>query len=147
MKIPVYMDYAATTPVDPRVVEAMSGCLGVDGAFANPSSNHAPGRTAAALVEQARAQVAQLIDAAPRELVWTSGATEANNLALIGTARFRARRGRHIITARTEHPAVLDSCRYLESQGGHVTYLQPDSQGIIDPGAVESDGGLLGILP
>jgi cysteine desulfurase len=104
----VYLDNAATTPVDPRVVEAMLTCLGVGGDFANPSAiGHAPGRRARARVEQARAQVAALVGAEAAQVVWTSGATEADNLALLGAARFYLARGRHLVTSRTEHPAVL----------------------------------------
>jgi cysteine desulfurase len=134
----VYLDNAATTPVDPRVVEVMRECLGPDGDFANPSSvGHAPGRRARARVEQARAQVAALVGAAPEQVVWTSGATEADNLAIFGAARFHRARGRHVVTSRTEHPAVLDPCRQLEREGFEVTYLKPGADGIVTPGQVE----------
>ncbi len=133
MKRPVYLDYAATTPVDPRVAEVMAGCLTRDGVFANPASAHGPGRAARERVEQARAQVAELIGAEPRELIFTSGATESNNLAIAGAARFHARRGRHIVTSRTEHKAVIDVCRALERDGFEVTWLVPDASGIIAP--------------
>jgi cysteine desulfurase len=133
----MYLDYAATTPVDRAVADAMCACLRSTDAFANPSSaTHAAGRRAAEVVERARDQVAGLINAAPSAIIWTSGATEADNLALIGAARFRAARGKHLVTAVTEHPAVLDSCRFLETQGYEVTYLRPDHLGILDPEAV-----------
>jgi cysteine desulfurase len=135
----VYLDNAATTPMDPRVVEAMATCLGVDGDFANPSAiGHAPGRRARARVEQAREEVASLVGARPAQVIWTSGATEADNLALLGAARFYRSRGQHIVTARTEHPAVLDACRQLEREGFAVTYLVPGSDGIVEPAQVES---------
>jgi len=139
MRLPVYFDYAASTPVDERVIDAMSDCLRDPEGFGNPiSSYHRLGRQAAEKVDDSRAMVAALINATPDSLVWTSGATESDNLALIGAARFRSRAGRHIITAITEHPAVLDTCRYLESQGFRVTYLQPDANGIISPEAVRA---------
>jgi len=135
----VYLDNAATTPVDPRVIEAMLECCGPEGDFANPSAvAHEPGRRARARVEQARAEVAGVVGAAPEQVVWTSGATEADNLALFGAARFHRNRGRHIVTSRTEHPAVLDPCRQLEREGFEVTYLRPDPQGIVEPGQVEA---------
>lgn len=135
----VYLDNAATTPVDPRVIEAMLECCGPEGDFANPSAvAHEPGRRARARVEQARAEVAELVGAAPEQVVWTSGATEADNLALFGAARFHRSRGRHIVTSRTEHPAVLDPCRQLEREGFEVTYLRPDAEGIVAPGQVEA---------
>jgi cysteine desulfurase len=134
----VYLDNAATTPVDPRVVEVMRECLGMDGDFANPSSvGHLPGRRARARVERARAQVAALVGAAPEQVVWTSGATEADNLAIFGAARFHRSRGRHIVTSRTEHPAVLDPCRQLEREGFEVTWLEPGADGIVAPARVE----------
>jgi cysteine desulfurase len=133
----IYLDNAATTAVDPRVIAAMNECLGEDGDYANPSSaNHAPGRGAGARVERARADVAALVNAVPEQIVFTSGATEANNLALLGVARFNANRARHIVTSRTEHPAVLDACRQLEREGFAVTYLQPDAGGCVDPAQV-----------
>jgi cysteine desulfurase len=135
----VYLDNAATTPVDPRVIEAMSTCLGVDGDFANPSATgHAPGRRARARVEQARQEVANLVGARPAQVIWTSGATEADNLAVLGAARFYRSRGQHVVTARTEHPAVLDACRQLEREGFIVTYLVPGRDGIIEPAQIES---------
>jgi cysteine desulfurase len=139
MKLPVYFDHAASTPVDERVVDAMSDCLRDASMIANPVSDYHPlGRRAAERVEEARAQVAATVNAEPDALIWTSGATEADNLALIGAARFRASMGRHIVTSITEHPAVLDTCRSLESEGFRVTYLAPDANGIIDPQAVDA---------
>jgi cysteine desulfurase len=135
----VYLDNAATTPVDPRVIEVMSTCLGVDGDFANPSATgHAPGRRARARVEQARQEVANLVGARPAQVIWTSGATEADNLALLGAARFYRSRGQHVVTARTEHPAVLDAYRQLEREGFIVTYLVPGRDGIVEPAQIES---------
>jgi cysteine desulfurase len=134
----VYLDNAATTAVDPRVIEAMCGCLGEDGDFANPSSvSHAPGRRARERVEEARAQVAALVGADPSGVVFTSGATESDNLAVLGAARFYRARGRHVVTSRTEHPAVLAACRQLEREDFEVTYLRPGSNGIVEPGQVE----------
>ncbi|MGD8378541.1 MAG: IscS subfamily cysteine desulfurase [Gammaproteobacteria bacterium] len=129
----IYLDYAATTPVDARVAEAMTGFMTAGGCFGNPASSHAAGRAAAAAVRQAREQVAGLIGARPEEIVWTSGATEADNLALKGAARARMDRGRHIVTMRTEHKAVLDTCRALEREGFEVTYLTPPADGILPP--------------
>ena len=129
---PIYLDYAATTPVDPLVVEAMNECLGSGGEFANPASaTHLPGRRALVRVEHARAQVAGLIGADPSEIIFTSGATESNNLALLGIARANADRGRHIVSSRIEHRAVLDPCRRLEKDGFALSYLQPDRAGRI----------------
>jgi cysteine desulfurase len=130
---PVYLDYAATSPVDPSVAAAMSQCLTRDGVFGNPSSMHQHGRLARERVEQARGQVAALIHVQPQQLVWTSGATESNNLAILGTARASAKRGRHLITARTEHKSVLDSCHRLEHEGFQVTYLDTERDGLIAP--------------
>ncbi len=134
MRTPVYLDYSATTPVDPRVVEAMVGCLSMDGVFGNPASrSHAYGWQAEQAVEHARLQLAELIGADPREIVFTSGATESDNLALKGAAHFHRERGRHIITSSIEHKAVLDSCRHLETEGFEVTYLAPEPSGEIAP--------------
>jgi cysteine desulfurase len=130
---PVYLDYAATSPVDARVAAAMSECLTLEGAFGNPSSLHAHGRRARERVEHARAQAATLIHAEPQQLVWTSGATESNNLAILGTARAAARRGRHLVSARTEHKAVIDPLHRLEHEGFQVTWLDTDAHGLIDP--------------
>jgi len=133
----VYLDYAATTPVDPSVARAMAASLGVDGDFGdfgNPASTtHAFGARAAMHVERARSQVADMIGAAPEEIVFTSGATESINLAILGVARANTSRGRHIVTSRIEHKAVLDSCKRLEKDGFTVTYLTPDRRGYLDP--------------
>src|SRR5215472_2815873 len=130
----VYLDYAATTPVDPAVARAMAQCLTAEGVFANPSSLvHGPGRAAAALIESARAQVAALVGADPAEIVFTSGATESDNLAILGSARAGAGRGRHIVSARTEHKAVLDPCRHLDKEGFSVSWLTPGRSGRIEP--------------
>ncbi|MGY0217195.1 IscS subfamily cysteine desulfurase [Endozoicomonadaceae bacterium StTr2] len=138
MKCPIYLDYSATTPVDPRVAKAMADCLTLDGNFGNPASrSHLFGWKAEEAVENARRQVAELINADPREIVWTSGATESDNLAIKGAAHFYQKKGKHIITSRIEHKAVLDTCRQLEREGFEVTYLDPDSDGIIQPEAVE----------
>ena len=132
MKLPIYLDYAATTPVDPQVAEKMCACLTMDGNFANPASrSHLYGWQAEEAVELARRQVADLVGADPREIVWTSGATESDNLAIKGVAHAFAERGRHLITSQIEHKAVLDSCRQLEREGFEVTYLKPDAAGLI----------------
>jgi len=137
VKNTIYLDYAATTPVDPRVAKEMMQYMLPDGHFGNPaSSSHSYGWTAEKAVDQARAYVANLINADPREIIWTSGATEADNLAIKGIARFHKNRGRHIITSSVEHKAILDSCRYLEKEGFEVTYLDPQKNGIIDPADV-----------
>ncbi|MET4708586.1 IscS subfamily cysteine desulfurase [Endozoicomonas lisbonensis] len=139
MKLPIYLDYSATTPVDPRVAEKMSQCLVAEGNFGNPASrSHVFGWKAEEAVEDARRNVADLLGADPREIVWTSGATESDNLAIKGVAHFYAKKGKHIITSRIEHKAVLDTCRQLEREGYEVTYLDPDSDGIITPEMVES---------
>lgn len=139
MKLPIYFDYSATTPVDSRVAEKMADCLTNDGNFGNPASrSHAYGWQAEAAAEEARAQVAALLNADPREIVWTSGATEANNLAIKGCAHFNQKKGKHVITSKIEHKAVLDTCRQLEREGFEVTYLDPDAEGIIHPEAVEA---------
>ena len=132
----VYLDYAATTPVDPAVAEAMAQCLGRDGDFANPSSAHRFGRAAAHRVETARTQIAERIGAAADSIIITSGATESDNLALQGVMHACRERGDHLITARTEHKAVLDTAAALERQGFEVTYLDCDSDGLIDPDAL-----------
>ena len=135
----IYLDYAATTPVDPAVVRAMSACMGPEGDFGNAGSvTHRFGHRAAARVEAARVQVASLLSADPDEIIFTSGATESNNLAVLGIARANADRGRHIVTSRTEHKAVLDPCKRLEKEGFSVTYLTPDRSGRIDPEAVRA---------
>jgi len=137
MRKPIYLDYLATTPVDPAVVEKMVQCLSMDGNFGNPASrSHIYGWKAEEAVENARRQVADLIGADPREIVWTSGATESDNLAIKGVAHFHRERGRHIVTSSIEHKAVLDTCHWLEGEGFELTYLSPDSGGIITPAAV-----------
>lgn len=137
MQFPIYLDYSATTPVDPRVAEKMSKCLTLDSNFGNPASrSHMFGWKAEEAVETARRQVADLINCDPREIVWTSGATEADNLAIKGAAHFYSKKGKHIITSKIEHKAVLDSCRQLEREGYEVTYLDPSKAGIITPEAV-----------
>jgi cysteine desulfurase len=148
---PVYLDHAATTPVDPRVAAAMAQCLTAEGEFGNPgSAGHSYGAAAAALVETARGQVAAAAGASAAEVIWTSGATEANNLAIFGVAEYYREEGRHIITARTEHKAVLDPCRELERRGWRVTYLAPDPGGLIHPdqvaGALQPDTVLVSIM-
>ena len=132
MRKPIYLDYLATTPADPRVVEKMVQCLTLDGNFGNPASrSHIYGWKAEEAVEGARRQLADLLNADPREIVWTSGATEADNLAIKGVAQYHADKGRHIVTSTIEHKAVLDSCHYLEGQGFEVTYLAPDPDGLV----------------
>jgi len=139
MKLPVYMDYSATTPVDPRVAESMMACLTPDGVFGNPASrSHQYGWDAEKLVEEARQNIANLVNADPKEIVWTSGATESDNLAIKGVAHFYKKRGKHIITSKTEHKAVLDSCRQLEREGFEVTYMDPEPSGLIDLGKLEA---------
>lgn len=134
----IYLDYAATTPMDPKVAERMAACLTLDGLFANPASTHAPGREARAAVEQARGQVAALVNAKPQEIVFTSGATEADNLAIKGVAHFERAHGKHIVTSRIEHKAVLDACKQLEREGFEVTWLKPDADGLIQPESVRA---------
>ena len=132
MKMPLYLDYSATTPVDPRVAKLMCDCLTQEGNFGNPASrSHVYGWQAEEAVENARRQVADLINADPREIVWTSGATESDNLAIKGVAQFYHKKGKHIITSKIEHKAVLDTCRQLERDGYEVTYLEPTTEGII----------------
>ena len=133
MSNPIYMDYSSTTPVDPRVAKKMVECLTMEGNFGNPASrSHTYGWQAEAAVDKARQQVADLVGADTREIVWTSGATESNNLALKGIAHFYEKRGKHIITLRTEHKAILDTCRQLEREGFEVTYLDPMPNGLLD---------------
>ncbi|MDJ0927784.1 MAG: aminotransferase class V-fold PLP-dependent enzyme [Gammaproteobacteria bacterium] len=146
----IYLDYAASTPVDPDVAARISALLKSQLGAANPSATHRPGRAAAAVIEHARQQVADLIGAQAGEIVWTSGATESDNLAIIGAAHFQQGRGRHVITSTTEHPAVLESCRALERDGFKVTYLRPDDAGLLDPdivaAAVTADTILLSVM-
>ena len=133
MLTPTYMDYSATTPVDKRVAEKMAKYLTIEGDFGNPASrSHYYGWQAEKAVDEARSQVASLVGADSREIVWTSGATESNNLAIKGIANFYHKRGKHIITLKTEHKAVLDTCRQLEREGFEVTYLEPLSNGLLD---------------
>jgi cysteine desulfurase len=132
MRMPVYLDYAATTPVDPRVAQVMSECLTLDGNFGNPASrSHLIGWKAEEAVEMARRDVADLVKCDPREIIWTSGATESDNLALKGVAHASRERGRHIVTSSIEHKAVLDSVKQLEMEGFEITRLRPDSHGIV----------------
>ncbi len=139
MKFPIYLDYSATTPVDPRVAEKMCACLTPEGVFGNPASrSHAFGWAAEQLVDEARANVAALVGADPREIIWTSGATESDNLAIKGAAHFYQKQGRHIITLKTEHKAVLDTCRQLEREGFEVSYLDVQPSGLLDLGVLES---------
>jgi len=149
MKLPIYMDYSATTPVDPRVGAAMIPYLTEK--FGNPASrSHAYGWEAEAAVERAREQVAALVNADPKEIVWTSGATESNNLALKGAANFYASKGKHIITVQTEHKAILDTVRELERQGFSATYLAPEANGLIDleklKAAIRTDTILVSVM-
>ncbi|MCP4429549.1 MAG: IscS subfamily cysteine desulfurase [Gammaproteobacteria bacterium] len=132
MKLPIYLDYSATTPIDARVAAKMAEYLTIDGEFGNPASrSHEFGWKAEQAVDLARKQVAELVNADPREIIWTSGATESDNLAIKGAAHFYRKKGNHIITVKTEHKAVLDSCRQLEREGFEVTYLDPDENGLI----------------
>jgi len=133
VKTPIYLDYSATTPVDPRVAEKMCSYLTPQGEFGNPASrSHVFGWHADEAVEKARADVAALVNADPREIIWTSGATESDNLAIKGAAHFYQKQGKHIVTVKTEHKAVLDSCRQLEREGFEVTYLDPEDTGLLD---------------
>jgi cysteine desulfurase len=139
MKLPIYLDYSATTPVDPRVAEKMCACLTPSGAFGNPASrSHHFGWEAEKLVDEARNNVAALINADAKEIVWTSGATESNNLAIKGAAHFYKQKGNHIITLKTEHKAVLDTCRQLEREGFEVTYLDVMPNGLVDHAVFEA---------
>lgn len=133
MKLPIYFDYAATTPVDPRVAEKMMQYLTPEGIFGNPASrSHHFGWEAEKAVEEAREQVAALLNCDAKDIVWTSGATESDNLAIKGVAHFYHGKGKHIITCKTEHKAVLDTCRQLEREGFEITYLEPEANGLID---------------
>lgn len=137
-KRPIYMDYAATTPMDPRVAKKMMEYMTPDGEFGNPASrSHPYGWNAEAAVEEARKNVAALVNANPKEIIWTSGATESDNLAIKGAAHFYHKKGKHIITCKTEHKAVLDSCRQLEREGYEVTYLDPEPTGLVNLGKLE----------
>ncbi len=139
MHNPIYLDYAATTPVDPLVAERMAACLTLDGNFGNPASrSHLIGWKAEEAVEEARRQVADLVHCDPREIVWTSGATESDNLAIKGAAHSQRTRGSHLITSSIEHKAVLDTFAHLQGEGFEVTYLAPDASGIVSPASVEA---------
>jgi len=132
-KKPIYLDYSATTPIDERVVTEMLKYMGPESSFGNPASrSHSFGWTAEAAVETARKHIADLVGANPKEIIFTSGATESNNLAIKGVAHFNQKRGKHIVTCKTEHKAVLDSCRQLEREGFEVTYLDPMENGLVD---------------
>lgn len=132
MTKPIYLDYAATTPLDPRVAEKMWECLTLEGDFGNPSSSHVFGLSAKNLIDMARAHVADLIHAEPTDIIFTGSATESINLALKGAAELYHRKGKHIVTCKTEHKAVLDTCQQLEKQGYHITYLSPLPSGMLD---------------
>ncbi len=139
MKLPIYFDYSATCPVDNRVAEKMVQYMTMDGTFGNPASrSHRFGWQAEEAVDHAREQVAELLNADPREIVFTSGATESDNLAIKGAAHFYGKKGKHVITCKTEHKAVLDPCRQLEREGYEVTYLEPEENGIIDFAKLEA---------
>ncbi|MBY8088142.1 IscS subfamily cysteine desulfurase [Vibrio fluvialis] len=139
MKLPIYLDYSATCPVDPRVAEKMVQCMTMDGNFGNPASrSHRYGWQAEEAVDTAREQIADLLNADPREIVFTSGATESDNLAIKGVAHFYHKQGKHIITCKTEHKAVLDTTRQLEREGFEVTYLEPETNGLIDLNKLEA---------
>jgi cysteine desulfurase len=149
MNLPIYLDYSATTPVDPRVAEKMMPYLTAQ--FGNPASrSHQLGWEAEKAVEEARAQVAALVNANPKEIAWTSGATESDNLAIKGVAHFYHKKGKHIVTSKTEHKAVLDTCRQLEREGFEVTYLAPESNGLIDlkklEAAIRDDTTLVSLM-
>ena len=151
LKLPIYLDYSATTPVDDRVAQAMMKCLTLDGNYGNPASrSHSFGWSAEKAVEEARKNVAALINANPKEIIWTSGATESDNLAIKGAAHFYQKNGKHIITCKTEHKAVLDTCRQLEREGFEVTYLEPKNTGLIDledlKAAIRDDTILVSIM-
>ena len=133
LSIPIYLDYSATTPVDERVAKAMSECLTKEGTFGNPASrSHPYGWDSEKLIDEARINVANLLGADKREIIWTSGATESDNLAIKGAAYFYKEKGNHLITLSTEHKAVLDTMRFLESEGFEVTYLDPKDNGLVD---------------
>lgn len=151
VKVPIYLDYSATTPVDERVAQAMMECLTKEGNYGNPASrSHVFGWNADKAVEEARKNVADLINANPKEIIWTSGATESDNLAIKGAAHFYQKNGKHIITCKTEHKAVLDTCRQLEREGYEVTYLEPRDNGLIDleelKDAIREDTILISIM-
>ena len=128
----IYLDYAASTPVDPWVAEAMTALMTADGNYANPSSTHLAGRQSVEHIAHAAGQLAKLLNTDPARLIWTSGATESDNLAILGGAHYRQKRGRHLITMRTEHKAVTDAFTELERQGYNVTWLNPEPSGLLD---------------
>ena len=134
----LYLDYAASTPVDPWVAEAMSALMMADGNYANPSSSHAAGRRSVEYIAHAAGQIAGLLNTDVDRLIWTSGATESNNLAILGAARYRRERGRHLITMRTEHKAVTDPFSELQKQGFEVTWLDPEESGLLDIAKLET---------
>jgi len=139
-KTPIYLDYASTTPIDKRVADKMLEFMTMDGKYGNPASrSHAFGWDADEAVSESRKHIADLINADPREIVWTSGATESDNLAIKGAAHFYQKKGKHIITVKTEHKAVLDACRQLEREGFEVTYMEPMESGLIDLKQLESE--------
>jgi cysteine desulfurase len=151
MQFPIYLDYSSTSPCDPRVAAKMAECLTLEANFGNPASrSHKFGWKAEEAVENARKQVADLLNCDPREIVWTSGATESDNLAIKGAAHFYSKKGKHIITSKIEHKAVRDSCRQLEREGFDVTYLDPDSKGLISPervaAAIRPDTTLVSLM-
>ena len=151
MQFPIYLDYSSTSPCDPRVAAKMAECLTLEANFGNPAArSHKFGWKAEEAVENARKQVADLLNCDPREIVWTSGATESDNLAIKGVAHFYIKKGKHIITSKIEHKAVLDSCRQLEREGFEVTYLDPDSTGIVSPemvaAAIRPDTTLVSLM-
>ena len=151
MQFPIYLDYSSTSPCDPRVAAKIAECLTLEANFGNPASrSHKFGWKAEEAVENARKQVADLLNCDPREIVWTSGATESDNLAIKGAAHFYSKKGKHIITSKIEHKAVLDSCRQLEREGFEVTYLDPDSTGLISPervaAAIRPDTTLVSLM-
>ena len=151
LNIPIYLDYSATTPVDERVAKAMCDCLTMQGNFGNPASrSHSYGWHAEEAVEKARSDVAALIGANSKEIIWTSGATESDNLAIKGAALFNQKKGKHIITLKTEHKAVLDTCRHLEREGFEVTYLDPQANGLLDldvlKAAIRDDTTLISVM-
>ena len=151
MQFPIYLDYSSTSPCDPRVAAKMAECLTLEANFGNPASrSHKFGWKAEEAVENARKQVADLLNCDSREIVWTSGATESDNLAIKGAAHFYVKKGKHIITSKIEHKAVLDSCRQLEREGFEVTYLDPDSTGIVSPemvaAAIRPDTTLVSLM-
>ncbi len=151
VQLPIYLDYSSTTPVDERVTEEMMRCMKRDGVFGNPASrSHAFGWESEKKVDEARARVAALVGADPREIVWTSGATESDNLAIKGAAHFYKKRGKHVVTVKTEHKAVLDTCRQLEKEGFEVTYIEPRDDGLLDldalAAALRDDTSVLSVM-